>query len=83
RTRVDTALEVAKAVNSDPDKVIFANKTAYPDALLAPYLSNAEKAPIVLIDKDEASVSVKQYLRDNKIKESIILGGKLSIEEYK
>ncbi|PWV46422.1 putative sugar-binding protein, partial [Finegoldia magna] len=32
RTRVDTALEVAKAVNSDPDKVIFANKTAYPDA---------------------------------------------------
>lgn len=83
RTRVDTTLEVAKAVNSTPDKVIFANKTAYPDALIAPYLSNAEKAPIVLIDKDEASVSVKQYLRDNKIKESIILGGKLSIEEYK
>ena len=83
RTRVDTALEVAKAVNSDPDKVIFANKTAYPDALIAPYLSKTEQAPIMLIDKDEASVSVKQYLRDNKIKESIILGGKLSIEEYK
>ncbi|MDU5808885.1 MAG: leucine-rich repeat protein [Finegoldia magna] len=83
RTRVDTALEVAKAVNSDPDKVIFANKTAYPDALIAPYLSKAKEAPIMLIDKDEASVSVKQYLRDNEIKESIILGGKLSIEEYK
>ncbi|MDU2545739.1 MAG: cell wall-binding repeat-containing protein, partial [Finegoldia magna] len=83
RTRVETALEVAKAVNSDPDKVIFANKTAYPDALIAPYLSKAEQAPIILIDKDEASVSVKQYLRENKIKESIILGGKLSIEEYK
>ena len=83
RTRVDTALEVAKAVNSDPDKVIFANKTAYPDALIAPYLSKTEQAPIMLIDKDEASVSVKQYLRDNKIKESIMLGGKLSIEEYK
>ena len=83
RTRVDTALEVAKAVNSDPDKVIFANKTAYPDALIAPYLSKAEQAPIMLIDKDEAPLSVKQYLRDNEIKESIILGGKLSIEEYK
>ncbi|OXZ29752.1 hypothetical protein B9N57_08065 [Finegoldia magna] len=83
RTRVDTALEVAKAVNSDPNKVIFANKTAYPDALIAPYLSKAQQAPIMLIDKDEASVSVKQYLRDNEIKESIILGGKLSIEEYK
>lgn len=83
RTRVDTSLEVAKAVNSDPDKVIFANKTAYPDALIAPYLSKTEQAPIMLIDKDEASVSVKQYLRDNKIKGSIILGGKLSIEEYK
>ena len=83
RTRVDTALEVAKAVNETPDKVIFANKTAYPDALIAPYLSKTEQAPIMLIDKDEASVSVKQYLRDNKIKESIILGGKLSIEEYK
>lgn len=83
RTRVDTALEVAKAVNETADKVIFANKTAYPDALIAPYLSKAEQAPIMLIDKDEASVSVKQYLRDNKIKESIILGGKLSIEEYK
>ncbi len=83
RTRVDTALEVAKAVNKTADKVIFANKTAYPDALIAPYLSKAEQAPIILIDKDEASVSVKQYLRENKIKESIILGGKLSIEEYK
>ena len=83
RTRVDTALEVAKAVNKTADKVIFANKDAYPDALIAPYLSKAEQAPIILIDKDEASVSVKQYLRDNKIKESIILGGKLSIEEYK
>ncbi|MDU1879355.1 MAG: cell wall-binding repeat-containing protein, partial [Finegoldia magna] len=83
RTRVDTALEVAKAVNKTADKVIFANETAYPDALIAPYLSKAEQAPIILIDKDEASVSVKQYLRDNKIKESIILGGKLSIEEYK
>lgn len=83
RTRVDTALEVAKAVNKTADTVIFANKTAYPDALIAPYLSKAEQAPIILIDKDEASVSVKQYLRDNKIKESIILGGKLSIEEYK
>ena len=83
RTRVDTAIEVAKAVNSDPDKVIFANKTAYPDALIAPYLSKTEQAPIMLIDKDEAPLSVKQYLRDNEIKESIILGGKLSIEEYK
>ena len=83
RTRVETALEVAKAVNSDPDKVIFANKDAFADALLAPYLSNAEQAPIVLIDKDEASVSVKQYLRDNEIKNGIILGGEKSIEEYK
>ena len=83
RTRVETALEVAKAVNSDPDKVIFANKDTFADALLAPYLSNAEQAPIVLIDKDEASVSVKQYLRDNKIKNGIILGGEKSIEEYK
>lgn len=83
RTRVDTALEVAKVVNKTADKVIFANKTAYPDALIAPYLSKTEQAPIILIDKDEASVSVKQYLRDNKIEESIILGGKLSIELYK
>ena len=83
RTRVETALEVAKAVNSDPDKVIFANKDTFADALLAPYLSNAEQAPIVLIDKDEASVSVKQYLRDNEIKNGIILGGEKSIEEYK
>ena len=83
KTRVDTALEVAKAVNETPDKVIFANKTAYPDALLAPYLSKVKDAPIVLIGNDEASVSVKQYLRDNKIKEGIILGGEKSIELYK
>lgn len=83
RTRVDTALEVAKAVNSNPDAIIFANKDTFADALLAPYLSNAEQAPIVLIDKDEASVSVKQYLRDNEIKNGIILGGEKSIEEYK
>lgn len=83
RTRVETALEIAKTVNSTPDKVIFANKDAYADALLAPYLSKKEQAPIMLIDKDEASVSVKQYLRDNEIKNGIILGGEKSIEEYK
>ena len=83
RTRVDTALEVAKAVNSNPDAVIFANGTKYPDALLAPYLSKAKDAPIVLIVNDEASVSVKQYLRDNKIKEGIIIGGEKSVELYK
>lgn len=83
RTRVDTAIEVAKAVNETPDTVIFANKTAYPDALIAPYLSKAEQAPIILIDRDEASVSVKQYLRDNKIKEGIIIGGEKSVELYK
>ncbi|MSA97999.1 leucine-rich repeat protein [Finegoldia sp. BIOML-A2] len=80
RTRVETALEIAKTVNSTPDKVIFANKDAYADALLAPYLSKKEQAPIMLIDKGEASVSVKQYLRDNEIKESVILGGQKSIE---
>ena len=83
RTRVDTALEVAKAVNSNPDAVIFANGTKYPDALLAPYLSKAKDASIVLIVNDEASVSVKQYLRDNKIKEGIIIGGEKSVELYK
>lgn len=83
RTRVETALEVAKAVNSNPDAVIFANGTKYPDALLAPYLSKAKDAPIVLIGNDEASVSVKQYLRDNEIKNGIILGGEKSVELYK
>ncbi|BFL77133.1 leucine-rich repeat protein [Finegoldia magna] len=83
RTRVETALEVAKAVNSNPDAIIFANKDTFADALLAPYLSNAEQAPIVLIDKDEASVSVKQYLRDNEIKNGIIIGGEKSVELYK
>ena len=83
KTRVETALKLAERVNPNPEKVIFANGRTYADALIASYLSNEENAPIVLIDKENVPVSVKEYLRENKIKDSIILGGDSSIANVK
>lgn len=83
KTRVETALKLAERVNPNPEKVIFANGRTYADALIASYLSVEENAPIVLIDKENVPVSVKEYLRDNKIKDSIILGGTSSIANVK
>ncbi|MDU3192806.1 MAG: cell wall-binding repeat-containing protein, partial [Finegoldia magna] len=59
------------------------NGRTYADALIASYLSKKENAPIVLIDKENVPVSVKEYLRENKIKDSIILGGDSSIANVK
>ena len=83
KTRVETSLKLAERVNPNPEKVIFANGRTYADALIASYLSNKENAPIVLIDKENVPVSVKEYLRENKIKDSIILGGDSSIANVK
>ena len=83
KTRVETSLKLAERVNPNPEKVIFANGRTYADALIASYLSKKENAPIVLIDKENVPVSVKEYLRKNKIKDSIILGGDSSIANVK
>ena len=83
RTRVETALKLADKVNSNPEKVIFANGRTYADALIASYLSVEENAPIILINKDDVPVSVKEYLREKKIKDSIILGGDSNIANVK
>ena len=83
KTRTETALKLAERVNPNPEKVIFANGRTYADALVASHLSKRENAPIVLIDKENVPVSVKEYLRENKIKDSIILGGDSSIANTK
>ena len=83
KTRTETALKLAERVNPNPEKVIFANGRTYADALIASYLSVEENAPIVLIDKENVPVSVKEYLRENKIEDSIILGGDSSIANVK
>ena len=83
KTRVETALKLAERVNPNPEKVIFANGRTYADALVASHLSKAENAPIVLIDKENVPVSVKEYLRENKIEDSIIPGGDSSIANVK
>lgn len=83
KTRVETSLKLAERVNPNPEKVIFANGRTYADALIASYLSKKENEPIVLIDKEDVPVSVKEYLRENKIKDSIILGGESCIANVK
>ena len=83
KTRTETALKLAERVNPNPEKVIFANGRTYADALVASHLSKRENAPILLIDKENVPVTVKEYLRENKIKDSIILGGDSSIDNVK
>ena len=77
------ATNTESAVKKVAEKVIFANGRTYADALIASYLSKAENAPIILIEKENVPVPVKEYLREKKIKDSIILGGDSSIANVK
>lgn len=74
KNRYETALAIAK--ESDPSPVLFiASGENFPDALTASSMASQYNAPILLSPGKTLPASVGNYIKANKPKEIILLGG--------
>lgn len=51
------------------------------DALVSGPITQINKTPIILLEKDKIPASVQKYLNDSRIKEIQIIGGTESISK--
>lgn len=79
--RLLTAIEVSKANFKSADTMILVNGWKEPDALAASALADKEKAPILLIGKDEMISEVKDEIARLGAKKLILVGGENSIAD--
>ncbi|MDU7330934.1 MAG: cell wall-binding repeat-containing protein [Finegoldia magna] len=53
----------------------------YVDALVSGSITQINKTPIILLEKDKIPASVQKYLNDSNIKEIQVIGGVESISK--
>lgn len=76
--RYETSAAVARKVVEKTGytmKAVIATGEKWPDALTASTLAVEKNSPILLVRKDSVEASVKEALKDLKIKEVFIIGG--------
>lgn len=76
--RYETSAAVARKVVEKTGytmKAVIATGEKWPDALTASSLAVEKNSPILLVRKDSVEASVKEALKDLKIKEVFIIGG--------
>lgn len=78
--RMDTAVNIANQYQ-DVSKVIIVDAGNYPDALSASSLSHKYNAPILLTSSAKLSIEAKEYIKNNSVKDVIIIGGTNSVSE--
>ncbi|MBC2575793.1 cell wall-binding repeat-containing protein [Peptostreptococcus canis] len=78
--RFDTSVEMSKKYFKTSETVIIASGENYPDALSAAALAGVEKAPILLVSKDNIKKSVLDEIKRLGAKKVIIVGGINSID---
>lgn len=81
KDRFETSLEVAKFVaktNKGLNKVILADGRNYPDALAIGSYAGMKQLPILLVDNGNIEYA-KGFLKEQKITEALIVGGKDSV----
>ena len=81
KDRYETAAAIAKKFSGNPDVCIYANGTKVEDALVSAQLSGYKNAPIILVNNKNMSESAKNYVKNNKIKKNIFVGGGNSISD--
>ena len=77
RNRVETALEIAKRSYENPQSVFISDGDEMIDALSTGAVTYKAKAPIVLVQKNSMSDSVRKYVQS--IKNIIAVGGEKTI----
>lgn len=78
--RYKTSLAIAKHFFKNPKSVVVGYGDDFPDGLCGGILAEKRKAPLLLINSRNTGFA-KQYIKDNSIMESIVLGGKILIPD--
>ena len=81
KDRFETSVECAKHIYPNAEKILVANGYNYVDALVAGPITQINKTPIILLEKDKIPASVQKYLNDSNIKEIQVIGGVESISK--
>lgn len=77
-----TALDTAKELYEEPETVIIANaRDGSVDALSAGPLAKALNAPMLLVETESIEEDVLKYIRNDKLKKVVFVGGNGSISE--
>lgn len=79
--RFDTSVEIAKNSYSKPKNVVIANGMVSADALSVGPLANELNAPILLVNKNDISNSVLNYIENNNVEKVFITGGVGSVSK--
>ena len=78
--RYKTSISIAKHFFKNPKTAVVGYGDNFPDGLCGGVLAERRGAPLLLINEKNTD-SAKQYVKDNSIKESIVLGGKILISD--
>nr|WP_314279082.1 cell wall-binding repeat-containing protein [uncultured Peptostreptococcus sp.] len=81
--RFATSMDLAKKLvdNKASNKLVLINGYKNTDALTVSSLATSESIPVIMTDGNNISNSVKKFIKDNDIKEVIIVGGNSSMSE--
>ena len=75
-----TSLEIAKHFFKNPKSVVIGYGDNFPDGLCGGVLAEKRGAAMLLINEYNFDFA-KQYVKDNAIKDQVVLGGKRLISD--
>lgn len=78
--RYETSVMVAKLLGN-PNEIFVTTGQNFPDALSIASVAAKKEAPIILSEKNEISDEFKEYLENNNITKSYVIGGKAIIDD--
>lgn len=80
QNRYETSVAIAKELG-DVSKAVIATGSDFPDALsIAPWAAQ-KVIPILLTEKDSLPETVNEFIKDKKIEETYVIGGKAVISD--
>lgn len=80
-TRFDTAAEVSRFRDEQPELALVASGEAFPDALAAGAIAAAEGAPLLLVGQDLLPAATGEALESLDVDEVVIAGGPAAVSE--
>ncbi|MEG0250939.1 MAG: cell wall-binding repeat-containing protein [Peptostreptococcus sp.] len=85
KNRYQTAVEIAKAykivLHQDINTVVLVNGQDYPDALSSSLIASQNNAAVLLTEPNKLNEDTEKYIRENNIKNVIIVGGERSVSK--
>ncbi|WP_211656201.1 cell wall-binding repeat-containing protein [Planococcus alpniumensis] len=82
KSRVETAIEIAAEVDSEPKEIFLVHGHRFADALsITPVAAKLNKPILMLRTSDEIPASLNTYLDESNIEKVTIIGGTGAVEE--